>query len=102
MARLWAALQAALLCMHAGVCPHPLAVPWAPPPWCLAELWSLAAFHPRSVHWHKLAGMLAHVGQATSAWVQDKAGRKVRWGNTPYDLVYGPQGWCTAAQPKHR
>ncbi|PNH05223.1 putative glucuronosyltransferase [Tetrabaena socialis] len=32
--------------------------------------------------------------------VQDKDGRKVLWGGTPYEDMFGPEGWCNAKKPK--
>jgi hypothetical protein len=32
--------------------------------------------------------------------LQTKHGKPVPWGNTPYSMVYGPQGWCEADEGK--
>ncbi|GIL69673.1 hypothetical protein Vretifemale_506 [Volvox reticuliferus] len=29
----------------------------------------------------------------------DEAGRKVEWGGTPYQDIFGPEGWCNAEKP---
>ncbi|KAG2432501.1 hypothetical protein HXX76_008846 [Chlamydomonas incerta] len=30
----------------------------------------------------------------------DKDGKKVEWGGTPYEDIFGPEGWCNADKPK--
>jgi hypothetical protein len=32
---------------------------------------------------------------------QDSQGRKVPWGNMPYEWLFGQKGWCEAERPDH-
>jgi hypothetical protein len=32
---------------------------------------------------------------------QDSQGRKVPWGNMPYEWLFGEKGWCEAERPDH-